>query len=171
MSIVDAYLEGQSVVTGRNSLSTLNLVGCTMSAKSRHSNSLVRSEADSKLRTGPQPELLVPVTELLEARVIFAAAPAMGHNQVLTDTFLYTSRLSTLSNTVCESEMHMFAVRTIFMLPWMWSRLFMLFRFNGSSSLIPLVLSFGRRSTLLVKWFSIKAIWSYVTSPFTFHKL
>lgn len=136
-------------MTGRNSPSKLNLVGYATSAKSRHSNSVVRCEAESKLRTGPQPELLVPVSQLLEARVIFAAAPAMGHNQVQTDNFLFTSRLieCSVSNSVCESEMYMFAVRTIFMLLWMLSRLFMSFRFNGISSFIPLMLSIVRKIT------------------------
>jgi hypothetical protein len=133
MFTVGASLAGQSVVTGRNSPSKLNLVGYTMSAKSRHSNSVVRCEAESKLRTGPQPELLVPVSQLLEARVIFAAAPAMGHNQVQTDNFLNTSRFieCSVSNSVCESEMYMFAVRTIFILLWTSGRLFMSFRFMG----------------------------------------
>ena len=150
MFTVDASLAGQSVVTGRNSPSNLNLVGYTMSAKSRHSNSVVRCEAESRLRTGPQPELLVPVSQLLEARVIFAAAPAMGHNQVQTDNFLnYTSRFieCSVSNSACESEMYMFGVRMIFMLLWTLGRLFMSFRFNGDFSFISLVLSIVRKFT------------------------
>ncbi|KAG0504465.1 hypothetical protein KC19_N030900 [Ceratodon purpureus] len=44
----------------------------------------VRCDADSNASasTSRRPrELLVPVSQLVEARVIFAAAPAMGHNQ------------------------------------------------------------------------------------------
>lgn len=150
MFTVDASLAGQSVVTGRNSPSKLNLVGYTLSAKSRHSNSVVRCEAERQLRTGPQPELLVPVSQLLEARVIFAAAPAMGHNQVQTDNFLnYTSRFieCSVSNSASESEMYMFGVRMIFMLLWTLVKLFMSFRFNGNFSFISLVLSIVRKIT------------------------
>ncbi|KAG0602030.1 hypothetical protein M758_11G156100 [Ceratodon purpureus] len=46
--------------------------------------SAVRCDADSNASasTSRRPrELLVPVSQLVEARVIFAAAPAMGHNQ------------------------------------------------------------------------------------------
>ena len=45
----------------------------------------IRCDADNNASASPSRrprELLVPVSQLVEARVIFAAAPAMGHNQV-----------------------------------------------------------------------------------------
>lgn len=46
----------------------------------------VRCDAGRKAMSSngarPQPELLIPVSQLVEARVIYCAAPAMGHNQV-----------------------------------------------------------------------------------------